>query len=122
MRLVLDIQSLQSDSRLRGIGRYTRSVIAELAAANPQLELVLLLNGSYGDDSQPLMEELLTSIRVAVTPGAATTRPATRGSAAIGAGLACVQCYLPTPTGDYDPSNLVRESWPSCCVRRLSGA
>ena len=66
MRLVLDIQSLQSDSRLRGIGRYTRSVIAELAAANPHLEIVLLLNGSYGDDSQALMEELAKSIRDAV--------------------------------------------------------
>ena len=68
------------------------------------------MNGSYGDDSQPLMEELLTSIRGAVNTGASNKSTATRGSAAIGAGLECVQCYLPTPTGAYDPSNLVRES------------
>ena len=74
MRLVFDIQSLQSDSRLRGIGRYTRSVIAELAAANPHLEIVLLLNGSYGDDSQALMEEL-ASIRDAVNKGTPNKSP-----------------------------------------------
>ncbi len=130
MRLVLDIQSLQSDSRLRGIGRYTRSVIAELAAANPHLEIVLLLNGSCGDDSQALMEELETSIRGAVnkstfdkdTPhiyapnkgafahGAATEGGAKKDTAINSAALDYVQCFLPGPTGAYDPVNLVRES------------
>ena len=98
MRLVLDIQSLQSDSRCAALVA-TRVQSSRLAAANPQLELVLLLNGSYGDDSQPLMEELLTSIRGAVNTGASNKSTATTGSAAIGAGLECVQCYLPTPTG-----------------------
>lgn len=130
MRLVLDVQSLQSDSRLRGIGRYTRSVIAELAAANPELEITLLLNGSYGDDPHTLLGELATlsggtsdtcntSATVHTTSDAALSNEgafvgadhAASTHVRIGdAVLECVQCYLPAPTGAYDPANRIRES------------
>ena len=130
MRLVLDVQSLQSDSRLRGIGRYTRSVIAELAAANPELEITLLLNASYGDDPHKLLGELATLSggtsdtcnTSATVHGASDTALSNEGAFSgaahaasthvrIGdAVLECVQCYLPAPTGAHDPANRMRES------------
>ena len=130
MRLVLDVQSLQSDSRLRGIGRYTRSVIAELAAANPELEITLLLNGSYGDDPHTLLGELATlsggtsnTCNTSATVHTTSDTALSDEGAFVGADhaasthvrigdavLECVQCYLPAPTGAYDPANRIRES------------
>ena len=44
MRLVVDVQGLQSDgSRLRGIGRYGRGLLGEMIARRGAHEVVLLL-------------------------------------------------------------------------------
>lgn len=44
MRLLVDVQSLQTGSRFRGIGRYTFSLVKELAAARSEIEMLLLVN------------------------------------------------------------------------------
>ena len=44
MRIVLDCQSLQSDSRKRGIGRYTRCVLAALQPYTARHDFILLFN------------------------------------------------------------------------------
>lgn len=45
MRLIIDAQGAQSKSRLRGIGRYSRSLITALIRSKGQHEVVLALNG-----------------------------------------------------------------------------
>ena len=58
MRLVVDVQGLQSDgSRLRGIGRYGRGLLTEMIARRGAHEVVLLLNGLYVDTIEPLRAE-----------------------------------------------------------------
>ena len=49
MRIVIDFQAGQTDgSRYRGIGRYSRSLIKEVARANAsEHELYLVLNGAF---------------------------------------------------------------------------
>ncbi|MDG2271272.1 MAG: glycosyltransferase, partial [Halioglobus sp.] len=44
MRIVLDCQSLQSESRKRGIGRYTRCVLAALQPYTAHHDFILLFN------------------------------------------------------------------------------
>ena len=45
MRIVIDMQGAQTDSRKRGIGRYTRGLAAALLANSNGHEIVLALNG-----------------------------------------------------------------------------
>ena len=105
-------------------------MIAELAAANPELEITLLLNASYGDDPHKLLSELATfsggtsdtcntSATVHGTSDTALSNEGAFSGAAHAASthvrigdavLECVQCYLPAPTGAYDPANRIRES------------
>lgn len=49
MRIVIDLQGAQSDSRFRGIGRYTISLTKALIEQAPQHEFFLVLNGAFGD-------------------------------------------------------------------------
>jgi len=88
VRLVFDIQSLQNDSRLRGIGRYTHSLISSIVQQDTSHEIVLLLNGSVGEDQDKLIAELESQIP----------------------GVQCVVCSLPAPTAAYDPANFLRRS------------
>ena len=88
MRLVFDVQSLQNDSRLRGIGRYTHSLISAIVQQDASHEIILLLNGSVGEDQGKLIAELERQIP----------------------GVQCVVCHLPAPTAAYDPTNLPRRS------------
>jgi glycosyltransferase involved in cell wall biosynthesis len=87
MRLVFDIQSLQSASRLRGIGRYTRSLITAILEQYHAHEITLLLNGSFGnaDDVIADLKAQLPRVEYAV-------------------------CHLPGPTAAHDPKNALRES------------
>ena len=87
MRLVFDIQSLQSASRLRGIGRYTRSLLSALQQERDEHEMVLLLNGAFSG-KRDLIAELKLEIPFAE----------------------CVICNLPGPTAAHDVSNEVRAS------------
>lgn len=54
MRLVIDMQSAQSPSRFRGIGRYTRSLVQEMARQRGEHELLLVLNAAYADSIQTI--------------------------------------------------------------------
>lgn len=87
MKLVFDIQSLQSASRLRGIGRYTRSLITAILEQDHAHEITLLLNGSFGnaDDVIADLKAQLPRVEFAV-------------------------CHLPGPTAAHDPKNALRES------------
>ena len=88
VRLVFDIQSLQSASRLRGIGRYTHSLISALIAEHQKHEIVLLLNGAFSDDHPRLVADF-----EALYPG-----------------TQCVVCSLPGPSSAHDSENMLRES------------
>ena len=57
MRFVFDIQSLQSASRLRGIGRYSHSLISALIESYKEHEIILLLNGAFADDQPRLVAD-----------------------------------------------------------------
>ncbi len=57
MRILIDGQALQTDSRERGIGRYTEGLIAGLCKS--KAEVVVLLNGSY----EPRCSEALRLLR-----------------------------------------------------------
>lgn len=58
MRIVVDLQSLQSPSSAnRGIGRYSRALIEGMLRNGPEDEFILLLNGMIGDDNDRLRRE-----------------------------------------------------------------
>lgn len=54
MRLIFDLFPCQTDSRLRGIGRYTLSLAQAMAAGRGTHELRLLANGLYPDTAASL--------------------------------------------------------------------
>ena len=49
MRIVLDMQSCQSPSRLRGIGRYSMALAKALVRRAADHEVIVALNGALGD-------------------------------------------------------------------------
>jgi glycosyltransferase involved in cell wall biosynthesis len=49
MRLVIDMQGAQTESRFRGIGRYTLSLVKEIIRQQREHEIVLVLNGYLSD-------------------------------------------------------------------------
>lgn len=55
MKIVLDMQGAQSNSRLRGIGRYTLSMAKAFAKEAVDHELWLMLNGRQDDSSADLL-------------------------------------------------------------------
>lgn len=54
MRLVIDMQSAQTASRFRGIGRYTLALVQEMARQRAGHEILLALNAAYGDTIEPI--------------------------------------------------------------------
>ncbi len=56
MRLVIDLQGAQSDSRNRGIGRYSRALALAMAAEPGPHEVVVALNGSFRDSVEDLRD------------------------------------------------------------------
>ena len=58
MRLVFDVQSLQSPSRYRGIGRYTRCLLKALDSHLTGHEVVLLVNAGFEDIMGEVVGEL----------------------------------------------------------------
>jgi glycosyltransferase involved in cell wall biosynthesis len=57
MKIVLDLQGAQSNSRYRGIGRYTLAMAKAFAQEASHHELWLLLNGRENETSLSLMEQ-----------------------------------------------------------------
>lgn len=57
MRIVIDMQPAQSDSRFRGIGRYTLSFVKEFIRQSTDHEVILLLNGKFRESVTELKYE-----------------------------------------------------------------
>jgi len=49
MRIVIDMQGIQTQSRLRGIGRYTFSFVKEMIKSHKKHEFILVLNGEFSE-------------------------------------------------------------------------
>ena len=88
MKLLFDIQCLQTQSALRGIGRYTRSLLTALLAEETEHKVTLLLTASLGDHGADLAREIAAEFPIADV----------------------VVCHLPGPTSALDPGNAVRAS------------
>lgn len=74
MRIVIDMQGAQTDSRFRGIGRYTLSLTQAIVRNRGEHEIILALSGLFPDTIEPLriaFDELLPpeNIRVWYSPG-----------------------------------------------------
>jgi len=79
MRILLDLQGCQSESRRRGIGRYTRSLALGIARNAGEHEIWLLLNDLLSDSVMPLRQaffELVPCENIAVfsVPGPVAER------------------------------------------------
>jgi glycosyltransferase involved in cell wall biosynthesis len=86
MRLVIDMQGAQTASRFRGIGRYTLSLVQEMARQRGEHEILLALNAAYAGTIEP--------IRAAF----ADLLPAD-----------AIKVYeVPSPTGGHDAANDAR--------------
>jgi glycosyltransferase involved in cell wall biosynthesis len=59
MRLIFDLFPCQTDSRLRGIGRYTLSLAKAMAASAGAHDMRLLANGLYADTTAQLRHEFI---------------------------------------------------------------
>src|SRR3990172_3736783 len=74
MRIVIDLQGAQNESRFRGIGRYTLALTKGILRNNVNHEIILALNGSFLDSIVPIcyvFEGILPQehIRIWKTPG-----------------------------------------------------
>lgn len=74
MRIVIDMQGAQTESRLRGIGRYTLSLAQAIVRSRNDHEVILALNGLFSDTIEPIratFDGLLPqeNIRVWYAPG-----------------------------------------------------
>jgi len=74
MRIVIDMQGAQTESRFRGIGRYTLSLAQAIVRNRGEHEIFLALNGLFPDTIEPIrvaFDGLLPqeNIRVWHTPG-----------------------------------------------------
>ena len=77
MRLVIDLQGAQSDSRNRGIGRYSRALAMAMAEQAGPHEVMLALNGNFRDATEELRDAFApvlppSQIRVWHGPGRQT--------------------------------------------------
>ena len=54
MRIGLDLQGAQSDSRFRGIGRYSLALAQAIALEARNHEIWLALSGNFPDSIEPL--------------------------------------------------------------------
>lgn len=58
MRLVIDLQGAQTESRYRGIGRYSLAITKAIARQNTQHEIFIVLNGLLSDSIESLRDAL----------------------------------------------------------------
>ncbi|HQA82417.1 MAG TPA: glycosyltransferase [Syntrophales bacterium] len=78
MRIVIDMQGAQTESRFRGIGRYTLSLTKAMARNKREHEVIIALNGLFPDTIEPIRETLeglvpQEDIHVWYTPGPVRT-------------------------------------------------
>ena len=58
MRIVFDLQAIQTESRLRGIGRYAKALINSISTISHDLDLVFVLSDLFPHDIENLKNEL----------------------------------------------------------------
>jgi glycosyltransferase involved in cell wall biosynthesis len=54
MRIIIDVQGMQTQSRLRGIGRYTLSLTESIINNRGEHEIILALNGMFPETISPI--------------------------------------------------------------------
>ena len=74
MRIVIDLQGAQSESRYRGIGRYSLSLTKAILANKGDHQIIVALNGMFADTIEPIRTALdgliaQEDIRVWFAPG-----------------------------------------------------
>ncbi len=57
MRIVIDLQGAQSESRFRGIGRYSLSIAKAIAKNRGDNEVIIALSGLFPDSIEPIRSE-----------------------------------------------------------------
>lgn len=85
MRIVIDLQGAQTESRFRGIGRYTISLTQAIIRNRGEHEIILALNGLFPDTIEPIratFNDLLPqeNIRVWYAPGSLLLQAQPMGS------------------------------------------
>ena len=58
MRIVIDLQGAQTESRFRGIGRYSLSFVRALLNRRSQHDFWVVLNGRFGESISEVEEAL----------------------------------------------------------------
>ena len=58
MRIVIDLQGAQSESRHRGIGRYSLSLTQAILRNNTDHQIIVALNGMFPETIEPIRSEL----------------------------------------------------------------
>ena len=77
MRIVIDMQGAQSESRFRGIGRYSLSIAQAMVRNAGDHEIILVLNGMLPDTVAPIraaFDAILPQDRIRVWDGIGPTR------------------------------------------------
>ena len=77
MRIVIDMQGAQTESRYRGIGRYSLSLALAIARQRGEHEIVLALNGFFAETILPIREAfhgILPVANILVWNGVSPTR------------------------------------------------
>lgn len=79
MRIAIDMQGAQTGSRLRGIGRYTQSLVRAMVRNRGGHEIILVLNGAFQDTVDSIRAEYaellpVENIRVWHSPGPTSWR------------------------------------------------
>ena len=99
MRIVIDMQGAQNESRFRGIGRYTNDFIKHfIAQAHARkIDIILMLNGAFLDSIEPLRAEFSAYI--------------SQRSILVWDGLAHVNYHNPANLGRRKAAELIRTTF-----------
>lgn len=62
MRIVIDMQGAQSESRFRGIGRYTHSLVKEIVRNRGEHEIILVLSSLFPEEISSIRYEFHDSL------------------------------------------------------------
>ena len=62
MKILMDLQGAQSESRYRGIGRYSLSLAEAVVRRSRGHEVHIALNGAFVDTIQPIREQLAAHV------------------------------------------------------------
>lgn len=62
MRILIDMQGAQSESRFRGIGRYTHSLVKEIVRNRGEHEIILVLSSLFPEEISSIRDEFHDSL------------------------------------------------------------